>query len=77
MPVETAEAVITQCRDFVSDPGSHFLLSSFEERLAQADFLTEEERKTYAEANQARVIGHVQMCIRDSFIAPRPYALPL
>lgn len=59
MPEETAEAVITQCRDFVSDPGSHFLLSSFEERLAQADFLSEEERKTYAEANRARVIGHV------------------
>lgn len=56
---ETAEAVIDQCRDFISDPGSHFLLTSFKERLDQADFLSEEEKTAYLETNRARVTGHV------------------
>ena len=56
---ETAEAVINQCRDFISDPGSHFLLTSFKERLDQADFLSEEEKTAYLETNRARVTGHV------------------
>ena len=59
MSEDTAEAVIAQCRDFISDPGSHFLLASFEERLAQADFLSEEEKTAYTESNRARIIGHV------------------
>ncbi len=59
MSEDTAEAVIAQCRDFISNPGSHFLLTSFEERLQQADFLSEEEKTAYTETNRARVIGHV------------------
>ena len=59
MSPETADAVIAQCRDFISRPGEHFLLSSFEERLSQADFLSSEEKAAYAQSNRARVIGHV------------------
>lgn len=59
MSPETADAVIAQCRDFISRPGDHFLLSSFEERLSQADFLSSEEKTAYAQSNRARVIGHV------------------
>lgn len=59
MSDEAADAVIAGCRDFISNPGEHFLLSSFEERLEQAGFLSEEEKKAYIEANRARVVGHV------------------
>ena len=59
MSDETADAVIAQCREFISDPASHFLLSTFEERLEQADFLTEEEKDTYLDSNRALVFGHV------------------
>lgn len=59
MSDETADAVIAQCRDFLSDPGNHFLLTSFEERLAEAHFLSEEERKAYTARNRTLVIGHV------------------
>ena len=59
MSDETADTVIAQCREFISDPSSHFLLSTFEERLAQADFLTEEAKSDYLNSNRALVFGHV------------------
>lgn len=59
MSDETADTVIAQCREFISEPSSHFLLSTFEERLEQADFLTEEDRNTYLDSNRAVVFGHV------------------
>lgn len=59
MSSQSAEAVIAQCRDFTAGAKEHFLLSSFDERLAQADFLTEEEKKAYAEANRVQIIGKV------------------
>ena len=59
MPDSMADAVIAQCQEFISDPGSHLLMTSFEERLAQADFLSEEEKQACLETNRAQVIGHV------------------
>ena len=46
-----ADAVITQCRDFIAGPKDHFLLSTFEDRLDALDFLTEEEKNSYKEKN--------------------------
>lgn len=59
MSTQTAEAVIDQCREFIAGPEEHFLLSSFEERLEQTDFLTASEKKAYLETNRVRVIGTV------------------
>lgn len=59
MSDETAEAVIAQCRAFLSNPGEHFLLSTFEERIASADFLSEEKAEKYLASNRAVFFGHV------------------
>ncbi len=59
MSDETAEAVIAQCRAFLSNPGEHFLLSTFEERIDSADFLSEEKAKKYLDSNRTVFFGHV------------------
>ena len=59
MSDETAEAVIAQCRAFLSNPGEHFLLSTFEERIASADFLSEEKAEKYLASNRTVFFGHV------------------
>lgn len=59
MSDETADAVIAQCRAFLSNPGSHFLLSTFEERIDSADFLSEEKKQEYLDSNRALFFGHV------------------
>ena len=59
MSDETADAVITQCRDFIAGSKDHFLLSTFEDRLDALDFLTEEEKNAYTASNRTAVFGHV------------------
>ena len=59
MSDETAEAVIAQCRAFLSNPGEHFLLSTFEERIDSADFLSEEKAEEYLASNRTVFFGHV------------------
>lgn len=59
MSDETADAVIAQCRAFLSNPGEHFLLSTFEERIDSADFLSEEKAKKYLDSNRTVFFGHV------------------
>lgn len=59
MSDETADAVIRQCQTFISNPGDHFLLSTFEERLHSADFLPEEKMTAYIDSNRALFFGHV------------------
>ncbi len=59
MSDETAEAVISQCRAFLSNPGEHFLLSTFEERIDSADFLSEEKAEEYLASNRTVFFGHV------------------
>lgn len=59
MSDETADSVIAQCRAFLSNPGEHFLLSTFEERIASTDFLSEEMTKKYLDSNRTVFFGHV------------------
>ncbi|MCI9305304.1 MAG: DUF885 domain-containing protein [Lachnospiraceae bacterium] len=59
MSDETAEAVISQCQAFLSNPGEHFLLSTFEERIDSADFLSEEKAEEYLASNRTVFFGHV------------------
>ncbi len=59
MSDETADAVIAQCQAFLSNLGSHFLLSTFEERIDSADFLSKEKAQEYLDSNRALFFGHV------------------
>ena len=59
MSDETADAVIAQCSEFISNPGSHFLLSTFEERISNVDFLTEDAKASYETANRTALFSHV------------------
>lgn len=59
MSDETADAVIAQCQAFLSNPGEHFLLSTFEERIDSVDFLSEEKAEKYLDSNRAVFVGHV------------------
>ncbi len=59
MSDETADAVISQCEEFIARPSGHFLLSTFEERINNTDFLSEQERLDYIDANRVQVFGHV------------------
>ena len=59
MSDETADAVIAQCQAFLSNPGNHFLLSTFEERIASADFLSKEQAAEYLDSNRLLFFGHV------------------
>ncbi len=59
MSDETADTVIAQCEAFLSNLGEHFLLSTFEERIASADFLSREQAEKYLDSNRALFFGHV------------------
>lgn len=59
MSDETADAVIRECQAFISNPGEHFLLSTFEDRLRSVGFLSEEKMNAYIDSNRALFFGHV------------------
>lgn len=54
----TAKEIIAQCRDFVKDVDTHFLASTFEERLADLD-LTLSEKTEYILQNQTALHTYV------------------
>ncbi len=55
---ETAKEIIAQCEDFVKDIDSHFLTSTFEERLEPLD-LTLSEKTEYLLQNQTALHSYV------------------
>lgn len=55
MPDFEADKVIDQCRLFMEDPEHHYLIDSFNLRLEETDFLSEENKAAYREEN-ARLI---------------------
>ena len=55
---ETAKEIIAQCEDFVKDMDNHFLISTFEERLANLD-LTLSEKTEYILQNQTALHSYV------------------
>lgn len=52
MPDFEADKVIDQCRQFMEDPENHYLIDSFNLRLEETDFLTEEEKESYRAENE-------------------------
>ena len=54
-----AEQIISQCRAFIQDPGSNFLITTFTDRISETDFLTNEEKAAYIDRNAQAVADHV------------------
>ena len=55
---KAAEEIIAQCRDFVKDVDTHFLISTFEERLEELD-LTLSEQTEYILQNRTALHSYV------------------
>lgn len=52
MPDFEADKVIDQCRQFMTDPDTHYMIDSFNLRLDETDFLSEEDKAVYREENE-------------------------
>lgn len=59
MDKENAEKVIWQCEAFRNMGENNYLLTTFTERLSEADFLTNSQRKTYEKQNQIALTDFV------------------
>lgn len=54
-----AEAIIEQCRSFIRNPEENFLITIFEEKIQDLDFLTQVEKNTYLDQNRSAVLTSV------------------
>lgn len=52
MPDFEADKVIDQCQQFMADPETHYMIDSFNLRLDETDFLSEEDKVVYREENE-------------------------
>ena len=59
MSDSTADQVIAQCSSFIETPEENFMLELFEEQMEAADFLSQEKKVAYKEANREAVLQHV------------------
>jgi uncharacterized protein (DUF885 family) len=55
----TADAIIDQCQQFISNEDDNYLITSFDERLDGVTDLTNEETETYEAQNEAAVSQYV------------------
>ena len=51
------DKVISQCKDFVADKENHFMETTFNDNIDALDFLTDEEKAEYKEANKQAVVN--------------------
>lgn len=51
------DKVISQCKDFVADKENHFMVTTFNDNIDALDFLTDEEKAEYKEANKQVVVN--------------------
>lgn len=59
MSDSTADQVIAQCSSFIQTPEENFMLELFDEQMKTADFLSQEKKDAYREANRNAVLTHV------------------
>lgn len=59
MSASAAQAVIDQCNAFIREPSKNFLITVFAEKIEEADFLTQVEKKHFLEQNEKAVLEHV------------------
>lgn len=51
------DKVISQCKNFVADKENHFMVTTFNDNIDALDFLTDEEKAEYKEANKQAVVN--------------------
>lgn len=54
-----ADDIVAQCSAFISDTSQHFLLSTFDSRIDNCSFLTDEQKAAYKSVNSQAVTEHV------------------
>ena len=59
MSASSAQAVIDQCSAFIREPAENFLITGFSEKIREAGFLTQVEKKQFLEENEKAVLEHV------------------
>jgi uncharacterized protein (DUF885 family) len=59
MSDRTADHVIKQCNDFIKTPEENILLDAFDENLEEIDWLSDEEKSDYKEANRDGVLNYI------------------
>lgn len=57
MNSETANGVINQCSDFISNQENHYLNSVFQKKISDCDFLSQKKKTTYIEKNQELMLS--------------------
>ena len=55
----TVEAVIKQCQEFITNPEDNYLITIFEDKLDEAEDLSESQKKEYIEENRTAVLESV------------------
>lgn len=55
----TAQAIITQCEDFVENPQNNYLITGFQKRIQSVAGLSEEERTAFAAQNKQAILESV------------------
>ncbi len=55
----TAQAIITQCEEFVKNPDKNYLISGFQKRIESVPGLSAEEKKGFASQNRLAVLESV------------------
>lgn len=51
MPSYTAQSIIDQCRDFVSNPDEHYLVTTFNQKTDSLSGISKNERRSYQKQN--------------------------
>lgn len=65
MADSTADQVIEQCNDFTEDPENNYMISVFNDRIDELDFLTDEEKESFKEQNKDAMINYVIPAFQD------------
>ncbi len=50
MSDEVCDTVIGQCEDFIENSENHFMITTFEDNIAELDFLSGEEKRSVSGA---------------------------
>lgn len=59
-----ADAIITQCEDFISEPEGNYMIDVFNDKISAFEGLTEEEKEGYRKENHDLVTGEVVKAYR-------------
>lgn len=65
MSDETAQGILDQCREFISDPESNYLLETFQEKIQKITNLSPEEKLDYQTRNASIVTSLVLPAYED------------